>query len=505
MSKQREPKNGGTAEALRELDHGGYRRAVERPDGRGIVGRQPGAELWRAEVLLYLDRLEEAAAMVDRVRALPPGGADWIRASLINAEIAHEQGEIDTAEELLQEALTSREIHDHPSLLARARLRMARIAHLRQQPMLSLEGLLVARQLAQQTGNAYVEGQIASGRAACWFALGKEAETETCHQEAIELLSRAEGLRRHAAAKLEYAAFLSEIGRHDEALSLATAAERTASEIGIQRDLVRAVECAARALVGLGRYAEAVERTGMVLDRPQTSRRPGAEIPALKIRAEAAFALGHFDLASSAAETARARAEASGDEGDVFDARLLAARARAKAREQSAVAELRSLKGEADASGSERRRLESRLYLAEALTGVSPLEAEVLCAEAKAFALASADRHLRAELGRVERLVETAPLRQEGEGIFTVDVRSQWPSLKSAREALERFLITKAVDECGGNLAAAGRLLGESRFQMHYLWKQMHDESARERAAADGKRPRTRRPRNLFSDRRKSE
>jgi hypothetical protein len=73
------------------------------------------------------------------------------------------------------------------------------------------------------------------------------------------------------------------------------------------------------------------------------------------------------------------------------------------------------------------------------------------------------------ELSRVDRDRLRAPVRINADGTLVVDTRLSWPQLKHAREALERYLLDRALDETAGNAAAAGRLIGETRYQMHYL------------------------------------
>ena len=50
------------------------------------------------------------------------------------------------------------------------------------------------------------------------------------------------------------------------------------------------------------------------------------------------------------------------------------------------------------------------------------------------------------------------------DGTLVVDISSGWPTMKQARDALERFLVTRALAASNGNGAAAGRLIGETRY-----------------------------------------
>jgi hypothetical protein len=134
-----------------------------------------------------------------------------------------------------------------------------------------------------------------------------------------------------------------------------------------------------------------------------------------------------------------------------------------------AAEELRAVLDEVDASGDEAQRAEARVYLAEALVLESPIEAAELLADARRLPVVEATPWLAFELERVERDRLRAPIRINPDGTLVVDTRLGWPKLKQARESLERYLLERSLAETNGNAAAAGRLIGETRYQMHYL------------------------------------
>ena len=68
-----------------------------------------------------------------------------------------------------------------------------------------------------------------------------------------------------------------------------------------------------------------------------------------------------------------------------------------------------------------------------------------------------------------ERRDRGQSMREPVPGVFVVDARGELPELSEARETLERFLVTTALERTGGNAAAAGRLIGQSSYQMHWL------------------------------------
>jgi hypothetical protein len=152
-----------------------------------------------------------------------------------------------------------------------------------------------------------------------------------------------------------------------------------------------------------------------------------------------------------------------------LDARLLDARAKSRAGREGAADDLKALLADVDRSGSEHQRAEARIYLAEACIFSEPVDAERLIAEARRLPIVASTEWLRTEMERVERERLGAPVRVAPDGTLVVDIRSGWPTMKQARDALERYLVTRALTASNGNGAAAGRLIGETRYQMHYL------------------------------------
>src|SRR5215470_3957608 len=96
--------------ALGRLDRGEYREAIARLAAAPVDADDPASLLWRAEVLLYLDRIDDVAALADAIAAPLEGrlaedsplGACARRRSLLTAEVAYFRGEYDRATDIAE-------------------------------------------------------------------------------------------------------------------------------------------------------------------------------------------------------------------------------------------------------------------------------------------------------------------------------------------------------------------------------------------------------------------
>jgi hypothetical protein len=110
---------------LQALDHGAYRDAIARYEA-SAPSDDPVETLWRAEVALYLDRLDDARAELDRLEG--PMDRDLEnRAQTLRAELAFWDKALDEARKLIGPVIQSTwEAGDHQGHL-RATLLPARI------------------------------------------------------------------------------------------------------------------------------------------------------------------------------------------------------------------------------------------------------------------------------------------------------------------------------------------------------------------------------------------
>jgi tetratricopeptide (TPR) repeat protein len=351
----------------------------------------------------------------------------------------------------------------------RARFVLGRAAAERGEHPLALERLAAASRLATDLGNEYYQGRIAHARGMRLLALGEYSAAERRLAEAVELLARTENYLHRAGAQVSLGNLLCELGRFDEAYDLLASAELRDAAAPVGADPRSTRLAMAKALLGLGRYDEAVGSLEGLLELDRAVGDRAGELEALRLLARAELGRANVPAAESAAAAAVAVAAREGTAADALDARLLHGRVCARLARADVPDELRAVMADVDAAGDDVQRAEVRLYLAEALALESPIESAELVAEVREMPIVEATPWLGHELERVDRERLRAPVRVNPDGTLVVDTRLGWPSLKQARETLERYLLEGALTQTRGNAAAAGRLIGETRYQMHYL------------------------------------
>jgi tetratricopeptide (TPR) repeat protein len=479
-----------SVEALDHIDHGFIRDALaslERPP-KDVAGR-----LLRAELLLYLDRVDEAAAEVDAVapaldaHAAEPTavGACARRRHLLAAEVAYFRGQYDEASRVVDGVAVASEAAGDDQHAMRAAYDAGRILRRRGEYATSLETLLVASHMAQRLENAYYAGLVGYNRAICCYELGDYERLNVYLSEARERLQSTEQLRYFALCENMRGLVLTETGDVAAGMRVFAEAERIAGSLGVQSDLLSIASNAARALIGTGRFDEAEAQLTGLVDTANPERLTMAEFYPLCLVSIAQCARGAVRESHRSAQLALTIAEASGGADDRFEARLLVLRARGLSGEDAAVEAMREMLKEADARGTEYERAQVRIYLAHVLLAESPIEATTLCRDARAMGVLAPGHWLTTELERVEYLLARAPIRVDENDRLIIDTNMSWPTIKAAREATERFIYERAMSATNGNASAAGRLIGESRYQMHHLGRILRGEAPRPSRSKD--------------------
>lgn len=498
-------------DALARLDAGDYRPALERMNREPSTDSDPASQLWRAELLLYLDRLDDVhetiapleAALAPHLSEASPLGACARRRQLLAAEVAYFRGNYDLATELANSCALAAEAVSDAHTAMRATYDAGRILRRRGEYATSLETLLIASHMARRIESVFYEGMVAYNRAICCYELGDYDRLSEYLDTALDRLAASERLRFLALCQNLYGLILTETGEIDSGMRVFDEAERMASELGIISDLLSIANNAARALIAGQKYEEAERRLESVVERDSGTDHPFEAFYSLCLLSIAQVAQSKVREARRRAQQALALAESSGSEEDRFEAGLLSLRARALGGEEAAIDELRDALRRADDQGTEAHRAQARIYLSQALVAESPVEATSLCREVRASGIVPPGSWLYAELERVEYLLAHAPISIDEHDRLIIDTRLSWPTIKSAREAAERFIYDRAMSSTRGNASAAGRLIGESRYQMHHLGRILRGEAPRPSRSKDpgasAKKPVRRRSRIQFS------
>lgn len=462
---------------LEALDKGAFRDAIARWESvertNDVV-----ATLWRAEVALYLERVEEALAEIDSLKGRLDGELA-LRAETIRAEAAFLDDNLDEAERLALPVIdTSSEINDTQGHL-RATLLYGRTALRRGDCKEALSRLTAPRVLATVLGNTFYTGIIGHCRAYCYMELSQFETALSAFSDAIRLLKESEGLKWEANCRILRAGLLSELDRSDEALVDCEVGERIGAELGVTSVMLWARNNAAHVRLALGQFQEVIRCLKDSVAWQKETRLVSGELVALQMLSTAQCELGLFDEAIATAQEAVRLASVANRPNSELDGQLLAAWASLKQGDFKAATELQNLLVVCDSIGSEHQRAEARLYLADGLWKKQPAQAQMYADQAAQFAASGNSKRLRKLSERVMHSLNGGPVRLGPNGELIIDCRHQWPDYDETIEVVRRHLIFGAVEASDGNRSEAGRKLGLTRSRLHDLWHQLNGNPIR--------------------------
>ena len=470
---------GLSVSVLTALDHGAYRDAITRYESSEPTD-DPVETIWRAEIALYLERLDDVRTELERLEG--PLDRDLAtRAEIIRAECAFLDRALDEAKELITPIVQATwESGDDQSYL-RALTLTGRIELRRDNLTLALENLEEPRRLASLLGNDYYAGFVGHCRALAHLRLGDLRRASQTIGEALPLLQKSESGRWEATCRNLHGLLLLELGRYDEALVEFEYAEHASLELGVVSESLFARNNAAFVLLHLGRHDEVIERLRDLLDWERATSHIYAEIYGLMMLAMTFVELGRYGEAERSAQEVIQLGRLANAPSYEMDGELLRNWAAAKSGRPEAAEALEQMIAGCDATGSPVQRVEVRLYMADALAHSKPDVAAIYCAEARQIPSSDEVPRLRALLHRIERALAEGPVRIGPHGELIFDPRHGYPDYDAAVEALKRFLVFGAVKASEGNRSEAARKLNLTRSRLHDIWHQLNGEPVRPR------------------------
>jgi tetratricopeptide (TPR) repeat protein len=462
------------SEELQKLDRGAYRAAVVK-FASDRVDDDPAHRVWRAEVLCYLDRLEEAREEL-AVEIAPPLEA---RALLVEAECALWDSATESAERYAHEVLARRTGEGER---ARAMAMLARAAVRRGEYAEALERIREARPAVEAAGLRHLGAVL-------WNAEGY-ARAKTGHDETLgDLFARAIatfrvlGDRRwEAIARSTCGMWLDETGRAVDAEREQTAALRIAGREGFKREATLARHNLIVLYMAAGRMAEAEGRLDEVLVAVRARADGQAEAHGLVSLAFALAMQGQTARARSAADAGALVAESIGARSMLIEARLLAAWLAAREGSAEAIAALeRGRAGTGEETAAQRYR--ATLYLADAVAAAKPDLTTALLAEA-ARAPEADERSTFAMLAEyVRHRAGARPVKQTADGELVFSTRYGFPVFTEAVANLERYLVNAAMIAADGMQRDAAKLLAMSTSNLNKKIKRHWPERVKARAS----------------------
>lgn len=492
-------------DALAALDEGRYAEGIVTFEVEGAPVSGPMGQLWRAEVSLYLDRLDVAASLVETLgpvldEFVAEDGSLGVlarRKLLVEAEIAHFRGDLGAARELASKAARFALLADDVSSQIRAFIDLGRIARNRGEYSAALAHLATVSDLAKEHGTPFALGLVKYYEGTTLMHTGRIEDARVSLEQALSLLRESENLRYAGMTYGVLGSTLCDLEKAEEGVAMLEEAEKIAADLGIARDMMPVANNIARAMLVLGRPAEAERRLVDLIGWERAMGDATGELGTLKLLIVAQTELRKYDEATANTQELDRLAGTHSHAGYALDSQILQARIRSRQRQPEAVETLRGLVRTADDRANEYAQAEVRIYLAEGLVGSSAIEAKALVSYVDSMPVARTLGWLAPIRARVETDLERVPIRIDGDALV-IDSRLGFPSLKDAREAVERFLFDRSMSETNGNASAAGRLIGASPFQMHCLGRALQGLPTRPGRNPDPDAPPARRrPRKL--------
>lgn len=428
--------------------------------------------LARAEQALYLDRLDECAQHLRRVRKAE--SLDSARIQLIEAELDYWGGSIEKATETLGEVIdTLRRSEDGVLLEIRAKLLLARCALRDGKHLDALERLHEPRRMAVAAGNDYLVGLSLYFRAQIQQRLSNNEECLADAEQAATLLARVGARRWAGQAKSIAASVQADEKRFGDAIALSEAATAIAVDLKITRDVIWAEHNAARSTLLAGDVASAASRLQALIDDERWTLNAHAELTTLYLLAFA------YILQERVEEVERLGGEIAQLAGVVpseifpYDGDLIAAWAGARLGRTGSIDRLCKLVLEAKRF-SPLRIVDARVLVADALAVEHPEFSSVMVEAARAVPQLR-DRTLSgAVLARTCRLLKAGPIAWIGDRLW-IAVDHPLPDYDETLVRTRRMLMLQAYLASRGVQARAARRLNMTRSNYNSLWLKLRD------------------------------
>ncbi|GBC77278.1 hypothetical protein HRbin08_00752 [bacterium HR08] len=463
-----------TASAVADLIDAGQFVTAEKAL-RNIRERTPLAQVLQAEIEIYFSRLREAERLLDEVAAEAKDVDVAARYAMARGELSYWLYRYEEAEEHFQIALHFYKFLGDTFRQAVALYNLGRLERRRARFEEAERFLRHSDELLSEVRDGrrteFLRGLVLFNLGAIRLHEGQLESAGGFFKEAAEILESSEGQRYYGSVLNSLGGLHLYLGCYHEAVAVLRKARGIFERLGIFQDLEYTSNNIAWALIRLGQYEEAELLLQESLELAQEIGNVTGASTFLTSFAELYAARGELEKACVYGKRASEYAELA---GNLFE------KGRALV-ELGRVALLRGRYYEGEKALRQAleigERLKSReveapacLYLSELMLAVQPMKAREWLARAERLLAEYPHAWLRAEFERIRRKLEAGRIRVEGDQ-FIVD-GTRLPTWYEAKEALEIFLIRKALEQTGNNLTRAGELLGTTRVHVHKKKKQ---------------------------------
>jgi len=462
-----------TASAIAELIDAGQFVTAEKAL-RDIREKTPLAQVLQAEIEIYFSRLREAERVLDEVAAEAKDVEVAARYAMARGELSYWLYRYDKAEEHFQIALHFYKFLGNTFRQAVALYNLGRLERRRANFQEAEKLLNCTLEQIKNDGThraEFLRGLVWFNLGVCRFEQGHLGEAEALFKRAVETLNACEEKRYYGLALNSLGCLHLYLGRYSKAVRAFREARSIFEGLGSFHDLEHASNDMAVALIWLGQHEEAEL---LLQESSELAHRIGDIGTASKIFssfAELYIGRGALEKAYVYGRQALEYAELAGGEFEKGCALVQLGRvALLKGRYYESEKVLRQALEIGERLQSREIEVPACLYLAELMLSVQPMKAREWLARAERLLTEYPHAWLRAEFERIRQKREAGRIRVEGEQ-FIVD-GTHLPKWYEAKEALEIFLIRKALEQTGNNLTRAGELLGTTRVHIQKKKKQ---------------------------------
>jgi tetratricopeptide (TPR) repeat protein len=436
---------------------------------RGIREHTPLVHVLRAEVEIYFSRLREAEHWLDQAAAATQDVAVAARYTMARGELSYWLYRYDEAEEYFHMALHFYKFLGETFRQAVALYNLGRLER-RRARFEEAERFLnctLERIKDDHTHRAeFLRGLVWFNLGVCRFEQGHLDQAEVFYTKAIETLGSQEGKRYYGLVLNGLGGLYLYRGRYAEAVAMLQEARCILERFGSAHDLEYVSNNMALVLTQLGRYEEAELLLQESLELAQRVGNVAAASLFLTSFTELYLAQGDLEKAHVYGKRALEYAELAANSFEKGRALIQLGRiALLKRRYCEGEKILRQALDIGERLQSREIEVPACLYLAELMLVTQPMKAREWLARAEALLTEYPNAWFRAELERIRQKTEADRIRVEG-GYFIVD-GTRLPTWYEAKEALEIFLIRKALEQTDHNLVRAGELLGTTRVHVY--------------------------------------
>ena len=450
------------------LDCGQFQQAekllkTERLDG-------PLGLIHQAEIHTYFNRLHEAGELLDQIRPEEVVTRVAARYALARGEWYYWRFEFEPAQEHFYMAEYAYRLIDDEYGLAKALCNLGRLKRRDAEFEAAQELLQRALELLRDHKGKkkdFLKAFIDFNLGVCAQQLGQLDRAADLYTSALVMLNKLEHGKNYGIALTSYATLLRRRGKYEEALSAFNNAIEVLQGSAALESLAGAMNNLAWTLIRLNRFDEAEKLLGESHALFQQAGNSASISVVLTTYADLYLAQKALTKAESFAVQAIEQADLSHNEFLKAEAMIVLGRIQIMRGDFYAAA--KPLRGALEIGQKlNSRMLETAalLYLAECELPTAPIKAHERLTQVRERLEEYHDAQIEQELERIRQRGRGERLKIAPDNTLIIN-GNLLPDWYAAKEALETFLLKNALQQTGGNLTKAGKILGISKVHVH--------------------------------------